>query len=181
MADIVIINKMDSAEKKDVERLKNNISSVNPRAIQLEAASPIRVDRPELITGKRVLVVEDGPTLTHGGMKYGAGTVISKNRKAQKLVDPRPYLVGDLIQTFEKYPGIGPLLPAMGYGEEQLLDLEETINRADCDSVVIGTPIDLSRVIKIKKPCTRVYYELEQISKPDLNRILDDFLKNYFE
>jgi len=178
MADVVIINKMDSADKKDIESLKDNIHKVNPGAILIEGASPIRVDRPELITGKRVLVVEDGPTLTHGEMKYGAGTVISRRLKAKDLVDPRPFLVGDLKKTFDKYPEIGSLLPAMGYGEKQLHDLEETIDRTDCDSVVIGTPIDLSRVIRIGKPHTRAYYDLEEIGKPDLKKLLEDFLNN---
>ncbi len=178
LADVVIINKMDSAQKEDIEKLKKNIKRVNENAVIIEGASPIRVDQPELITGKRVLVVEDGPTLTHGEMKYGAGTVISRNLKASELVDPRPYLVGDLKKTFIKYPEIGTLLPAMGYGEKQLRDLEETIQRADCDSVVIATPIDLSRIIHIKKPFTRAYYDLEEISKPDLEDLISDFLKN---
>ena len=181
MADVVIINKIDSAEKENVEALKNNILQVNHKALIIKGNSPIRVDNPELITGKRVLVVEDGPTLTHGEMKYGAGTVISRNLHAEALVDPRPYLVGDLIKTFEKYPDIGPLLPAMGYGKEQLSDLEETINKTDCDSVVIGTPIDLSRVINIKKPYTRAYYDLKEISKPDLQDVVEEFLKKHFK
>ena len=177
LANVVIINKMDSAEKEDIEQLKKNIRQVNPEAMIIEGNSPIRVDRPELITGKKVLVVEDGPTLTHGEMKYGAGTVISKNLHARELVDPRPYLVGDLKKTFVKYPDIGTLLPAMGYGEKQLVDLEETIQKTDCDSVVIATPIDLSRVIHIEKPYTRAYYDLEEISKPDLDSIITDFIK----
>lgn len=178
MSDVAIINKMDSAVKDDIEKLKRNIKLVNPEALIIEAASPIRVDRPELIKGKSVLVVEDGPTLTHGEMKYGAGTVVSKNLHARELVDPRPYLSGDLKKTFIKYPEIGILLPAMGYGEKQLHDLEETIHRTDCDTVVIATPIDLSRIIDIKKPFTRAYYDLEEISKPDLDDIISDFLKN---
>ncbi|MBR9998598.1 MAG: hypothetical protein KFF73_06490 [Cyclobacteriaceae bacterium] len=171
---------MDSAALKDVAALKRNIKQVNPGAVIIEGNSPIRVDHPEMVTGKRVLVVEDGPTLTHGGMKFGAGTVVSHNLKAKQLVDPGPYLVGDLKKTFDKYPEIGILLPAMGYGEKQLSDLEDTINSTDCDSVVIGTPIDLSRVIHIRKPHTRAYYELEEIGKPDLNDIMDEFLKNKF-
>jgi predicted GTPase len=178
IADVVIINKMDSADMKDIKTLKNNISKVNSRATIVEGDSPIRVDHPELITGKRVLVVEDGPTLTHGEMKYGAGTVIARNLKASKLVDPRPFLVGDLKKTFDQYPGIGTLLPAIGYGAKQLNDLEKTINSTDCDSVIIGTPIDLSRVIRIEKPYTRVYYDLEERSRPYIDDILDDFLKS---
>jgi len=181
MADVVIINKMDSAETKAVIELKNNISQVNSKAVIIEGESPIRVDQPDLIKGKRVLVVEDGPTLTHGEMKYGAGTVICRNLHASELVDPRPYLVGDLKKTFTKYPDIGALLPAMGYGEKQLRDLEETINKTDCDSVVIGTPIDLSRVINIKKPNTRAYYDLNEISKPDLQDVVEEFLKKHFK
>lgn len=176
MADVVIINKMDSAQEADIETLRQNINRVNPDARVVPCKSPIRVDRPDLIRGKRVLVVEDGPTLTHGEMKFGAGTVVSENLGAKELVDPRPYLVGDLQKTFEKYPGIGVLLPAMGYGDKQLADLEETINRTNCDAVVIGTPIDLSRVINIRKPHTRAFYELEENEKPGLDEILDEFL-----
>lgn len=177
MSDVVIINKVDSADKKDIEKLHVNIRQVNQGCLVIEGASPIRVDQPEIISGKRVLVVEDGPTLTHGGMKFGAGTVISRDLGARELVDPRPYLAGDLKKTFSKYPDIGTLLPAMGYGDKQLHDLEETIRRTECDSVVIATPIDLSRVIQIDKPFTRAYYDLEEISKPGLDSVIDSFLK----
>jgi predicted GTPase len=137
------------------------------------------VDNPSVIKGKRVLVVEDGPTLTHGEMKIGAGVVAARKFGASELVDPRPFTVGKLSETFKIYPGIGVLLPAMGYGEQQLKDLETTINNSDCDSVVIGTPIDLSRIIHIKKPFTRVYYDLQEIGEPDLKTVLNEFLKKH--
>jgi len=172
VADAVIINKIDSATKEGIETVRNNIHLVNPDAIIIEANSPITVDKPELITGKRVLIVEDGPTLTHGEMKYGAGTVIAQRLKAKEIVDPRPYTVKSISDTYKKYPNIGKLLPAMGYGEQQIKDLEETINRTDCDSVVIGTPIDLGRILKINKPSTRVMYELQEIGENTLESIL---------
>lgn len=162
MADMVIINKMDSATPEQIAQLKMNINSLNPDSVLVEADSEITVDRPEVIKDKHVLVVEDGPTLTHGNMKIGAGTVASERLGAASLVDPRPFTTGKITKTFEIYPEIGNLLPAMGYGEEQLHDLEKTINATDCDGVVIGTPIDLSRVIKINKPATRVYYNLKE-------------------
>ncbi len=177
LADVVIINKMDSAGPEGIQLVRNNIREVNPRAVVIDAASPISVDNPALIKGKRVLVVEDGPTLTHGQMTIGAGTVAAMKFGALECVDPRPFIVGKLAETFETYPGIGALLPAMGYGEQQILDLEATINNTDCDSVVIGTPIDLKRVVKINKPSTRVNYDLQEIGHPDLANVLDDFLK----
>jgi len=140
-------------------------------------ASPLKVDDPSVIKGKKVLVVEDGPTLTHGEMKIGAGTVAALKYGAKELVDPRPYTVGKLSETFEIYPNIGELLPAMGYSAQQLKDLETTINQTDCEAVVIGTPIDLQRIVKIDKPATRVYYDLQEIGQPDLAGILDDFVK----
>ena len=142
----------------------------------VDGASPIKVDDLSVIRGKRVLVVEDGPTLTHGEMKIGAGVVAARRYGAASLVDPRPFIVGKLKDTFEKYPEIGTLLPAMGYGAEQLHDLEKTINGSDCDSVVVATPIDLSRIINIRKPNTRVYYDLQEIGKPDLSDVLEEFL-----
>ena len=145
----------------------------------IDGASPIKVDDPSMIRGKRVLVVEDGPTLTHGEMKIGAGTVAAKKFGAAELVDPRPFTVGKLSETFKIYPEIGTLLPAMGYGEQQLKDLEATINATDCDAVVIGTPIDLNRIINIKKPNTRVYYDLQEIGKPDLTDVIDNFVKEH--
>jgi len=179
LADVVVINKMDTADAKGIQTVRESIVKVNPNAIVVDAASPIKVDNPALIRGKRVLVIEDGPTLTHGEMKIGAGTVAAQKYGAAELVDPRPFTVGKLTKTFQIYPNIGTLLPAMGYGDEQLKDLEETINKTDCDSVVIGTPIDLNRIIKINKPNTRVYYDLQEIGDPNLNDILDEFVKKH--
>jgi predicted GTPase len=176
MADVVIINKVDTAELAATNALRANIRRVNSTARIIEAASPITVDHPEQIRGKRVLVVEDGPTLTHGEMKFGAGIVAAGRFGAREIVDPRPYTVGSITETFQKYPGIGTLLPAMGYGEEQIKDLEATINRTPCDTVIIGTPIDLRRLIKIKQATVRVRYELQEIGKPDLMDVLKRFL-----
>ncbi len=176
IADVILINKIDSAEPGSIEIVKKNIAEVNPDAIVIEGSSPISVDNPDIIKGKRVLVVEDGPTLTHGEMKFGAGIVAAKKFGAASIIDPRPYIIGKLKETFNKYPDIGLLLPAMGYGEQQLKDLEATINNTDCDSVIIGTPIDLGRIIRINKPHTRVYYELKEIGKPDFNEILENFI-----
>jgi predicted GTPase len=177
LADVVVINKIDTAGPEGIQQVRQNIAKVNPDAIVIDAASPISVDNPALIKGKKVLVVEDGPTLTHGQMTIGAGTVAAMKYGAVECVDPRPYTVGKLSETFEIYPGIGSLLPAMGYGEQQIQDLEDTINNTECDSVIIGTPIDLSRIIKINKPSTRVYYDLQEIGYPDLGVVLDDFLE----
>lgn len=168
MADVIVVNKVDSAYPEDIEFVLENIRKYNPKAIVVLAASAIMVENPDLIKGKKVLAIEDGPTLTHGEMDIGAAVVASRRFGAELLVDPRPYLFGTLVETFEKYPEIGTLLPAMGYGAQQMKDLETTINRTECDSVVIGTPINLSRFIKINKPFTRVYYELVEIGKPDL-------------
>jgi len=179
LADVVVINKMDSASPEDIQTVRESIEKVAPKAIVIDGASPIKVDDPSVIKGKRVLVVEDGPTLTHGEMKIGAGVVAARKFGAAELVDPRPFTVGRLTETFEKYPNIGTLLPAMGYGEQQLKDLETTINNTDCDSVVIGTPIDLNRIIKIKKPNTRVWYDLQEIGNPNLEEVIDDFVKKF--
>lgn len=160
MADILVINKVDTASSEDIEIVKNNIRKYNPKAKVVEAASPITATDPEVIKGKRVLVVEDGPTITHGGMNYGAGTVAAKKYGAKEIVDPREYAVGSIKDTYEKYTTTGPILPAMGYGKTQIEELEETINKADVDAVVIGTPIDLGKLIKINKPYIRVIYEL---------------------
>ncbi len=176
MADVIIINKMDSADKNDIEQLRKNINSINSEAAVVEANSPIQVDDPEVIKNKKVLVIEDGPTLTHGEMKFGAGVVAARQYGASELIDPRPYLVGSLKDTFEKYPDIGEILPAMGYGKKQLHDLERTIQNVECDGVIIATPIDLSREIKINKPFTRVYYSLQEVGDPKLDKILDNFL-----
>jgi predicted GTPase len=176
MADVVIINKVDTADVKAVTQLRDNIRRVNPKAVQIDAASPIAVDHPERITGKRALVVEDGPTLTHGEMKFGAGIVAATKYGAREIVDPRPYTVRSIAETYRKYPNIGVLLPAMGYGEEQVKDLQETINKVPCDVVVIGTPIDLNRIIDIQKPTVRVTYQLQEIGQPDLPLILGAFV-----
>ena len=172
LADVVVINKIESAEPKNIKLVRDNIRSVNPKAIVIQAASPIKVEKPELITGKRVLVVEDGPTLTHGEMEYGAGVVAAWNYGAKEIVDPRPYTVNSISATYKKYPKIGTLLPAMGYSDEQIKDLEETINKTDCDSVIIGTPIDLGRLLKINKPSTRVRYDLQEIGDITIEKIL---------
>ena len=173
-ADVLVINKIDSADKKDLAVLDENIRVFNPGARLIRANSRLELDRPELLAGKRVLVIEDGPTLTHGGMTYGAGVVAARNHGAAALVDPRPWTVGTISETFRKYPEIGTLLPAMGYGDEQIRDLETTINRAECDVVVIATPIDLNRIIRINKPTVRVSYELEELTRPGLKEILGE-------
>ncbi len=179
LADVVVINKMDTAAPEAIQTVRENIYKVNPTATVVDGASPIAVDDPSIIKGKRVLVVEDGPTLTHGEMKLGAGTVAAMKFGAAELVDPRPFVVGKLAETFQIYPNIGTLLPAMGYSDQQLKDLETSINNTDCDSVVIGTPIDLNRIVKINKPNTRVYYDLQEIGQPDLKGILNDFVKKF--
>jgi len=177
IADVVVINKIDSADFDDIQTVRDNIALVNPEAVVVEAASTISVDKPEVIRGKRVLVIEDGPTLTHGEMKIGAGIVAARRFGAAEIVDPRPYSVGKLTETFRIYPEIGCLLPAMGYGEQQINDLSATIEQTDCDSVVIATPIDLGRIIKINKPNTRVEYNLQEIGRPNMDDILDDFIR----
>ena len=177
IADVVVINKIDSANFEDIQTVRANINKVNPDAVVIEAASTITVEDPSLIKGKRVLVVEDGPTLTHGEMKIGAGVVAARRFGAAELVDPRGTAVGKLAETFEIYPGIGKLLPAMGYGDEQMADLAATIDKTDCDSVVIATPIDLNRVIKINKPNTKVDYALQEIGQPNLEEVIAEFVK----
>jgi predicted GTPase len=179
LADVAVINKIDSADAAGIQTVRRNIAAINPGAIVVDAASTLDVDDPSVIKGKRVLAIEDGPTLTHGEMKIGAAVVASQKFGAAGFVDPRPYTVGKLKDTFKTYPNIGVLLPAMGYGKQQLKDLEATINRTDCDSVVIGTPIDLSRIIKINKPFTRVYYNLQEIGRPNLDGVLGDFIKKH--
>ncbi|MGD8781714.1 MAG: cyclic 2,3-diphosphoglycerate synthase [Ignavibacteria bacterium] len=174
MADVAIVNKIDSADAADILEVLENIKEINPKATVIEAASPLTVDKPEVIRDKRVLVVEDGPTLTHGEMQYGAGTVAAQKLGAAEIVDPRPYTVASITATYEKYPEIGILLPAMGYGEQQMKDLEETINKVECDSVVIGTPIDLGRILNINKPNTRVMYELQEIGAITIEKILKE-------
>lgn len=175
-ADVFVINKVDSARPEDVLKVRENLRAVNPDAIVIEGASPLFVDNPAAIRGKRVLVVEDGPTLTHGEMSYGAGWVAAKRFGAKEIVDPRPYAVGSIKATYAKYPTTGAVLPAMGYGETQTRELEQTIRNAECDLVLIGTPIDLTRVIKIDKPSQRVRYELQEIGQPTLEEVLREKL-----
>lgn len=177
--DVSIINKVDSAPEEAVATVENNIKAAAPDSKIIKAESTITVDKPELITGKKVLVVEDGPTLTHGEMKIGAGSVAAERLGASEIVDPSPYLVGTLKETFKTYPHIEKVLPAMGYGEQQLKDLEETINNTDCDAVIIGTPIDLTRVININKPTTRVFYDLDEVEGPNLESILKEFIEKH--
>lgn len=174
MADVAIINKIDSADGNNVLTVRQNIKVVNPGATIIEAASPVTVENPSVIRGKKVLVIEDGPTLTHGEMKYGAGTVAAQKLGASEIIDPRPYTVKSITDTYKKYPNIGILLPAMGYGKAQMKDLETTINRTKCDSVIIGTPIDLGRYIKINKPHTRVRYDLQEIGGITVETILKE-------
>jgi predicted GTPase len=174
MADAAVINKIDSANADDILEVIENTKLLNPKATVIEAASPITVDKPSVIKNKKVLVVEDGPTLTHGEMQYGAGTIAAQKLGAKEIVDPRPYTVKSITDTFTKYPDIGILLPAMGYGAAQMKDLETTINRTKCDSVVIGTPIDLSRYIKINKPFTRVKYDLQEIGQNTIYSVLKE-------
>ncbi|AMM53838.1 cyclic 2,3-diphosphoglycerate synthase [Pyrococcus kukulkanii] len=176
-ADVIIINKIDSAPPENIQKIRENIEKINPNAIVIEAASPIFVDKPELIKGKRVLVVEDGPTLTHGGMSFGAGYIAAKKYGAKEIVDPRPYAVGSIIETYKKYPHLSNILPAMGYGKKQIKELEETINRADADVVIMGTPVDLRRFMNLNKPAVRVKYELEEIGTPKLKDILEEWVK----
>ena len=171
-ADVFVINKVDTASADNVLKVRDNLSALNPTAVIIEAASPLYVDNPEAIRGKRVLVVEDGPTLTHGEMAYGAGWVAARRFGAAEIIDPRPYAIGTIKETFEKYPTTGNVLPAMGYGSKQTKELEDTINRASADMVLIGTPIDLNRIIHIEKPSQRVRYELQEIGQPTLDELL---------
>ena len=177
IADVIVINKIDTAQPESIAEVRRNIQEYNPSAIVVDAASPLRVEKPEMIRGKRVLVIEDGPTTTHGEMEYGAGMMAAIKFGAAEAVDPRPYTVGTITKTFEKYPDIGPLLPAMGYFGKQLADLRRTIEKVKCDSVVVATPIDLTRVIKIKKPYVRVFYDLQEIGEPTLADVLQSHFK----
>jgi predicted GTPase len=176
MADVIVINKVDTADLEPISIVRDNAAAVNPGAVIVEAASPIFAPDPAAIRGKRVLVIEDGPTLTHGEMRYGAGIVAARRFGAAQIVDPRPYVVGTIAGTFRSYPDIGPLLPAMGYGEEQVRDLEETIRRTPCDLVLAATPIDLARVVKIDRPVQRVRYELQVIGQPTLEEVVRKWL-----
>ena len=181
IADVAVINKIDSAKEEDVAAVRENIEKLCPNALVIAADSAIHVDDASVIKGKKVLVVEDGPTLTHGGMKLGAGTVAARRFGAAEVVDPRPYVVGKLKETFETYPDIGALLPAMGYGAQQIGDLEATINNTPCDAVIIGTPIDLNRIVKIDKPSTRVYYDLHELDTPNLSEVMGDFVASHMK
>ncbi|TMI75818.1 MAG: GTPase [Bacillati bacterium ANGP1] len=175
MADVVVINKVDTAQPQDVARVRANVARVNPKAVIIEAASPVQVDDPSLLPGRRALVVEDGPTVTHGGMAFGAGVIAARKYGVKEIVDPRPYAVGSIRQVFAAYPHLGSVLPAMGYGGQQTRELQETIAASDCDVVVLGTPVDLRRVITIRKPAVRVRYELQEITKPDLEDVLREW------
>jgi len=177
MADVVVINKVDTADLAATEQLRDHIRAANPRARVIDAASPVAVDRPDLIIGRRVLVVEDGPTLTHGEMRFGAGTVAARRCGAAEIVDPRPFAVGSIAETYRTYPAIGPLLPAMGYGGVQMRELEATIAQVPCDVVVVGTPIDLSRLLTITQPLVHARYELQEIGHPNLRDALEPFLR----
>jgi len=178
MADVVVINKIDTADYEDVEEVRENIMMFNPKAMIIDAASPLTIDDMEMIRNKRVIVVEDGPTVTHGDMPYGAGYIAARKAGAI-IVDPRPFAVGSIKDTFEKYSHLEDVLPAMGYGKKQTDELQQTINKSDVDAIVIGTPIDLNRVIKIDKPNVRVRYDLQEIGRPNLEDVLSDFVKKH--
>ncbi|RLI20948.1 GTPase [Candidatus Bathyarchaeota archaeon] len=174
MANVVVINKVDTAKPENIETVEKNIKMVNPKAIIVKAASPMTVENPELIKGRRVLVIEDGPTLTHGEMPYGIGAIAAQKLGASEIVDPRPYAVGSIVDAYKKYTHLGAILPALGYGEHQIKELEETVNKTPCDVVVVGTPIDLRKLIKINKPAVYVRYELQEIGSPNLKEILEE-------
>ncbi|MCI0330383.1 MAG: cyclic 2,3-diphosphoglycerate synthase [candidate division Zixibacteria bacterium] len=176
-ADVVVINKVDTAAFENVQTVRKNVERINPRATIIEAASPIFVEGGEMIRDKKVLVVEDGPTLTHGEMEYGAGVVAARKFGAKELIDPRPFIKGSLVEVYKKYPHIGRLLPAMGYGAAQIRDMQQTINRVPADLVIVATPIDLGKLLTVKKPLLRVRYELEELGKPGLKDVLAPFLK----
>ncbi|MCX9009587.1 MAG: cyclic 2,3-diphosphoglycerate synthase [Candidatus Methanoperedens sp.] len=177
LADVVIVNKVDSAKKEDVEQVIKNVKSINKRAKIIRARSAITADNSEMIKGKRVLVVEDGPTLTHGGMAYGAGSIAAKKYGAKDIIDPRPYAAGSISRVYEDFPHLGAVLPAMGYSTAQMKELEDTINAADCDAVVAGTPIDLGRLLQLNKPVVRVRYRVEEIDVR-LQDIIENWLKS---
>ncbi|WP_103077446.1 cyclic 2,3-diphosphoglycerate synthase [Petrotoga mexicana] len=178
MADVLVINKEETATLEGIEKARANIEKWNPNATVIDAASPLFVKNPSIIRGKRCLVIEDGPTLTHGEMTYGAGFIAAKKFGASEIIDPRPYAVGSIVNTYKKYTHLDKILPAMGYGKKQIKELEESINKSDAEVVVIGTPIDLTRIMNIKKPTVRVTYELQEIGKPNLEEVLSDFLAN---
>ena len=176
-ADIIIINKVNTAKREDIETVRRNIVKINPKSMIINGISSVDVENPELITGKRVLVIEDGPTVTHGGMKYGAGIVAAKDNNAKEIIDPRIFAVGSIKETFNKYSHMTNVLPAMGYGKNQVDELEQTINNADCDIVVSGTPIDLNRIIKTNKKILRVKYDVGESTSDELEKIVNDFIK----
>ena len=177
LANLIIINKVDTATTPKVEQVENRVRSINPNAVVLRASSPITVEKPEQIKGKKVLVIEDGPTVTHGNMPYGAATIAARQFGAEEIVNPFPYAVGSIRNTYDQYPHLGSILPAVGYDEAQIAELEETINNTPCDVVLIGTPIDLQKIIKVNKPTVRVKYHLEVLGSACLEEIIDDFLK----
>jgi predicted GTPase len=176
IADIVIINKVNTARKEDIEIVRNNIKTINPNAQIIEGISTVIADEPNMIKGKRVLVIEDGPTVTHGEMKFGAGTIAAKEYNAKEIIDPRPFAVGSIIKTFEKYKHLEKVLPAVGYGEKQIRELEQTINNTDCDVVISGTPIDLSRILKANKPVVRIRYGVGEETTRELKQVVEKFL-----
>jgi predicted GTPase len=179
MADVVVVNKTDSADPRAVDMVLANVQKVNPRAVVIRASSPVTLEPGPSLVGKRVLVVDDGPTITHGGMPFGAGTVAARQAGAGELVDPRPYAVGSIAQTFARYPGIGAVLPAMGYGDDQLNELGETIRAVDCDAVVLGTPIDLGRLVDLGHPVRRAFYELREVGIPSLSTVLAPHIEKW--
>jgi predicted GTPase len=176
-ADAVIINKVDTAPRKNINHVRENIKHLNKQALIIEAASPTSVDRPDLIRNRRVIVVEDGPTLTHGGMSFGAGVVAAKRFRAKKIIDPRPYAIGSIKQAYAKYPQIGALIPALGYGQKQIKELEKSINKTPADSIVIATPVDLRKFLKLNKPAVKVTYELEEKKGPKLRMLIKKHLR----
>ena len=176
-ADIVIINKVNTAKKEDIETVRKNIKTVNPDAKIIDGISTVMADDKEMIEGKKVLVIEDGPTVTHGGMKYGAGTIAAKDNNAKEIIDPRRFAVGSIIETFDKYTHLTNVLPAMGYGKRQINELEQTINNTDCEIVVSGTPIDINRVLKANKPIVRIRYSVGEETSRKLENEIEDFLK----
>jgi predicted GTPase len=181
LADVVVINKVDTADPKDVEIVKENVRKHNPEAVIIEAASPLSVEKPEVIQGKRVLVIEDGPTLTHGEMPYGAGALAAQKYGAKELIDPRPFAVDSIREVFERYPHLEKILPAMGYGEEQIHDLEETIRLSGCEAVVVATPVDLTRLMEFGVPTSRVRYELEELGPITLEEVITERLHEHMK
>ncbi len=179
IADVVVINKIESADLKDLQLVRKNVAESAPEATIIDACSPTFVNKPELIKGKHVLVIEEGPTVTHGEIKYGYGSITALKHGAAGLVDPRPYAVGKIKETYEQYPELGPVLPSMGYSPQQIKDLEATIENTQCDLVVIATPLDINRIIKINKPNVKVNYEMQEIGKPDMSDVIDEFLKKH--